>query len=248
MSIKKKKKDKKGKVKAKLKNIAKGKISAKMYKGGSRSKVSAPASRTVSSFTPGSKVAVDKQIERETGSIKDIQANEADLKWLTGFKDAYDRAGGKAFKYQGKKYDSSDKRMGDIVTTMISKLSGGGGGGDKLFTDFTEDYVKFVKGELGPHWAMFEDAYRKDPNSHFGKMALDLLGRSSIQSEYTNKTGNSPKVSGGGNQGSGFSKGYQSYVQSKFSKQIGSGTITAEKIMNDPKVQQSYTAETGNKP
>ena len=63
MSDKKKKKEKKGKVKAKLKNIAKGKISTKMFRGGSRSKVSAPISRSISSFSPGAKQEIDKKVK-----------------------------------------------------------------------------------------------------------------------------------------------------------------------------------------
>ena len=250
MSEKKKKKDKKL---GKLKNIAKGKISTKMYKGGSRSKVSAPTSRSVSSFTPGSKVAVDEQIQKETGSLKDIQANETDLKWLRGFKSAYDGAGGEAFKYQGKKYDSSDTRMGDLVTDMISKLSGGGGGGgdaDKLFTDFTKTYVDYIASEMGKNWTRFADAYANDPNSNLGKIALNILNAPGLQSQYTSKTGNNPKVSGGGSGGGGggtYSKAYQKWVESNFSKQLASGT-SIDQLMGDQKVQGSYTSATGNKP
>ena len=59
----------------------------------SRSKVSAPVSRSVSSYTPGSKVDVDykkaEQIKKETGSTKDIEENGKDAKWLSGFMDAF---------------------------------------------------------------------------------------------------------------------------------------------------------------
>ena len=240
MSDKKKKKKKKGKVKAKLKNIAKGKISTKMFKGGLRSKVSAPVSTRVSSFTPGTKQEIDK---KETGKFNDdILPKKNDKKYLEAFKTAYDKSGGKEFKFDGKRYSGGDKRLGQMVSDMIQELSGSPA--DKTFPNYTADYVKYVANEVGQPWKMFVDSYRQDPNSHFGKVTLQFLNK--FTDPYTKESGKDPNVKSGGNQG-GYSSAFKSWVQSKFSKQIGSGT-SIDQIMGDQKIQGSYTAETGNKP
>ena len=240
MSDKKKKKDKKGKVKAKLKNIAKGKISTKMYRGGSRSKVSAPTSRSISSFSPGAKQEIDK---KETGNFRDdLMSKRNDKEYLEAFKGAYDKSRGKEFKFEGKRWDGGDRRLGDMVSDMIKELSGPPA--DKTFPNYTAEYVEFVASKLGKFWSQIVDGYKKDPNSHFGVVATNVL--KDLQGEYTKESGKDPNIKSGGNQG-GYSSAYKSWVQSKFSKQIQSGT-SIDQIMADSKVQGAYTQQTGNKP
>lgn len=242
MSDKKKKKEKKGKVKAKLKNIAKGKISTKMFRGGSRSKVSAPTSRSVSSFTPGTKQEIDK---KETGMFNDdIKPYENDKKWLEGFKTAYDKSGGREFKYQGKRWNGGDRRLGDMVSNMISKLSGPQA--DSVFTDYTKAFMDWARPRLGSKWTMIENEYKKNPNGMFGTVAINVINDQ--LGPYKKATGEEGLVSkaGGGNQG-GYSSAFKSWVQNNFSKQIQSGT-SIDQLMGDSKVQGTYTQQTGNKP
>ena len=242
MSDKKKKKEKKGKVKAKLKNIAKGKISTKMFRGGSRSKVSAPISRSISSFSPGAKQEIDK---KETGNLRDdLMSKRNDKEYLEAFKTAYDKSGGREFKFEGKRWDGGDRRLGDIVSDMIADLSGPQA--DCVFTDYTKAFMDWARPKLGSKWVMIEDAYKKNPNSHFGVVAKNVLNDQ--LGPYKDATGEEGLVSkaGGGNQG-GYSSAFKSWVQNNFSKQIQSGT-SIDQLMGDSKIQGTYTQQTGNKP
>jgi len=112
-----------------------------------------------------------------------------------------------------------------------------------LFSGFTTSYVKWVEKEMGHHWAMFADAYEKDPNSQFGKMAINILNNSKLQTQYKDATGETAtgKKEEEKKEPS-FTAEYRAWVKSELNPK---SPHEEEQLMNDPKAQGMYNQKTG---
>ena len=200
MSIKKKKKDKKSKVKAKLKNIAKGKVSTKMYR-------KAPVSRSVPSYTPASKQVIDKkafdkaeQIKKETGTVEDIQENGKSEKWLSGFMVSFksaDNSGQKEFKYDGKRY-KTDPKLHSLAERLHEDASAPAGKFSKAYTDWVlENFSKDIKRGTDPDKIMADSKVQRHYTIETGLNPVGGVSKPGLPSKPGIGLGVGPGVSPG---------------------------------------------------
>jgi len=166
------------------------------------------------------------------------------LKWLEaeiGYRNMSEKAKKKTAedsKYQKAYQNESGKRYDDGSSL--------GGGGSAVFSGFTSAYVDFIAKEMGSHWKTMVDAYQKDPNSMFGKMALNVLNNSKLQTQYKDKTGNDPKSSAKKDEKkSSYTKEYVDWVRKNLSPK---SQEEEDKMLGDGKAQTAYKNVTGKNP